>query len=300
LSRGTKELSLSQVRRFVESMALRRCATRLFHHQRDTPVLGQMPIPPCDFAARIGYLLMRNQVVKHEPHPLEHEFANALEREQQKYARVEEETANHFFAKHGLTLDAASRSEPRQIEDDFFPSEEYKEALKATIQRYEVPRRVQPADIVDLSDPALDAAPPARRTLQRHLGDFLFLIVRDAATGKWTIPSAPRAPKEPVRMTLDRVVAEHHGALFSAYAFSNAPQAVLQPDAAPTLEEPLFVFNATYLAGRPSFERITPPVDDHAWVRRDELDEYEFAHDGLGDLLRDIAVSSVMDGQGAP
>ena len=65
-------------------MAVRRSLHRCFHHQRDTPVLGQMPIPACDFTARIGYLLTRNQVVKHDPHPLEQEFANALEREQVK------------------------------------------------------------------------------------------------------------------------------------------------------------------------------------------------------------------------
>jgi large subunit ribosomal protein L46 len=279
-------------------MAVRRSLLRCFHHQRDTPVLGQMPIPACDFTARIGYLLTRNQVVKHDPHPLEQEFANALEREQARYSRVDEESASHFFAKQGLSLDAAGRTEPRQIEEEFFVAEEYKEALKATVQRYEVPRRAQAADILNLAE-LPDDAPPARHTLQRHLNDFLVLIVKDTASGKWTVPSAPRKPKETVRMTLDRSVAEHHGALFSAYAFSNAPQAVLQPEAAPTLAEPLFIFNATYLAGRPSFEKMEPKVADHAWVRRDELDEYDFLHAGMGEVLRDIAVSSVFDGSNA-
>ena len=271
---------------------LRRAAVRRFYHQRDTPIIPQVPVNPVDFAAQVGYLLVRNQIVKPDLHPLEVELANMLDREHQRYARHPNETATHYFASRELALDANGRMDAKVIEADFFVNEGYTEALKTTLSRYTVPKRAQPQDRVNLFDPALDSGPPTRHTLNRHLGDFLVLIVQDRASGKWTVPHASRRPKETMRMTLDRTVADHHGGLFSTYCFSNAPASVLTPTDAPTLKEPLYVFPTVYLGGRPKFSGIEPAVSDHAWVRRSELDEYEFLHDGLGDLLFDIAVTS--------
>jgi hypothetical protein len=277
-------------------MVLRRSVRRCFYHQSSTPVIGQLPVAEDTFAARVGYLLTRNQIVKHDPHPLEQEFANMLEREHQVYARVEAESANHFMARHGQSLDVSGRTETKQIQENFFSLDAYNDALKATLRRYQVPKRVQAADLVDLTDPALVDAPPARHTLNRRLDEYLVLIVRDAGTNKWTVPSVERKPQESIRMTLDRAIALHHGVLFSSYTFSNAPQAVWRSakDA-----QPLYVFSSMYLSGRPSFDRIEPKASDHAWVTRAELDEYEFADDELGDALRDIASSSTLDGSGA-
>jgi hypothetical protein len=274
-------------------MAFRRAVLRRFYSQRDTPTLPQMPVEPIDFKARVGYFISRNAIVKHDPHPIEQEIANVVERDHQRYARLDDESALHFFQRSGISIDVANRSDPAQIQADFFGNEAYAEALHATAKRFAPAKRLQAADYYDPFDESLANGPPKRQTLNRKLAEYLFLIVREAQTGKWTVPSISRHPSESLRMTLDRAVATQHPRL-STFCFSNCPQGVVKNYAG--TGEPLYVFATTYLSGRPSIEDMAGH-DDHAWVSRSELAEYEFVPDAF-ELLRDIAVSNYFDGRG--
>lgn len=274
-------------------MVFRRSAVRLFFHQRDTPMLPQMPVEPSDFKARIGYFIGRNAIVKHDPHPLETELANIIDRDHSRYARIEDESVTHFFSRNGISIDVANRSDPKQIQQDLFGIEAYTEALQVTLSRFAPAKRVQPHDFIDPFDESLAAGPPVRQTLNRRMADHLYLIVRDAASQKWSIPFVDRKPAESLRMTLERGLASHHPTV-STYTFSNCPQAVLEDSSA----GPLYIFTTTYLGGRPNFSAIEPMIDNHAWVTRSELSEYEFSTEEMLHALRDIAVSNYFDGRG--
>lgn len=286
---------------------------RAFHSQHRTPILPQVHVEPEKGViirpARVGYLLQRNQIVKHTPHPLETEMSFLLEREHQRYARHENsESATHFFASRGQTLDALNRSDPAAVRANFFGLELYQDAMKVVLQRYHPEARVTAADLWDPAGLSPDA-PPVRHTLSRQLDDYLYLIVREAASGKWTVPSSARRERETLRMTADRALSTHHKDGIDHYIWSNAPQAVVQnPNTAQksnaadgtsgssSSSEPLFVFVATYLSGRPDFGGIEPKVSDHAWVTRREMRQYrrEFASEELLEALLDIAADSTM------
>lgn len=273
-------------------MALRRVAARCFYHQRDTPIIPQMPVEPLtDFKARVGYLLTRNAVVKHDPHPLETELANVVERDHQRYARIDDESASHYFARNGISIDALNRADVKQIQQDLFGVEAYGDALATTIARYAPTKRLMDADFVDPCDLKNELQPPVRHTLNRRLSDFMVLIVKESATNKWNVPAVERRPAETLRMTVDRAFATHHPTMMS-YTFSNCPQALVPSNEAP----PLYVFATTYLGGKPSFTELQ--IDDHAWVTRSELSEYEFVDDATFRALRDIVVSNYFDGRG--
>jgi large subunit ribosomal protein L46 len=279
---------------------MQRTLLRRFFGQHTTPVVPQVAAP-YDGPLRIsvGYLLYRNQVVKHDPHPLEQEMAFLLDREHQRYSRHDAESATHFFASRGLSVDTWGRVDPKAINDDFFALDAYQDAVTATTQRWAPTKRLCAADFADPF--AAGAAPPARHTLNRALHDFLYLIVQDAASGKWTVPAAPRQERESLRTTLSRALAEHHGGALDTYTFSNSPQCVLQPPApldgaAPAADrEQLYIYNTVYLAGRPAFDRLAPACADHAWVTRAELPQYDFADDRLLAMLRDVTMDATFD-----
>lgn len=268
---------------------------RFFHSQHRTPILPQMPV--CDPVPTekicVGYLLQRNQIVKHSPHPLEIEMSYMLEREHGRYSRHEgSESATHFMASRGQSLDLLNRTDANQIKGNFFGLESYQDAMKVVLQRYHPERRVAAADLYDPAQ--LTDVPPKRHTLHRKLDDYLYLIVQDAATGRWTVPQTARAEKESLRMTLDRAVSSHHNDALDCYVWSNAPQATVLLEQENTR---LFVYVATYLSGRPNFGAMEPKLKDHAWVTRNELMQYKdaFASAQLADALTDISADSMFE-----
>lgn len=279
---------------------------RKFFSQHRTPIVPQIPVETPlvvdNKAIRVAYLLTRNQVVKHNAHPLETEMGYLIDREHQRYSRHDVETATHFLASRGQTMDVANRVEPGQIEGDYFNLELYQDAMKVMLQRYSPQKRVTPHDFYDPCNAELASKPPQRTALNRALDDFLYLIVKDKDTGKWTLPSDARAENETLRMTLDRSIFQQLGDSMDCYVWSNAPTAVLKSAADPTAspkgatEVLTFVFNATYLAGRPKMENLN--ISDHAWVRRCELPQYSvdgYQHDDMLDVLMDITLDSVFD-----
>lgn len=281
---------------------MKRSVVRCLFAQHRTPISPQRPISAEAAQTiqgeriRVGYLLHRNPVLRHDPHPLELEQGYLLEREHQRYCRHEgHESAVHFFQSKGQSLDSASRQEPGQIVGNFFSLEMYQDSLKAVADRYKPEPRVTPLDLWDPKAEEALAEPPKRQSLNRRLDDYLLLIVLDAATGKWTVPSEERGQLETLRMTADRAIQGRHGDAFDAYIWSNSPSGVvIRPSpagsAAGAAEEKLFLYGATYLAGLPRFSEIQPPVKDHAWVTRRELLQYGHAFEpGLVDVLLDIA-----------
>lgn len=266
---------------------------RSFHGQHRTPIVPQVPVkdPPPTERINVGYLLHRNQIVKHTPHPLETELGYVLEREHQRYCRHEgSESATHFLATRGQSMDVLGRTDANQIKGNFFGLELYQDAMKVVLQRYAPEKRVMPADIVDPVT-LCAAGPPSRQTLQRKLDDILYLIVREEVTGRWTIPQSPRQEHESLRMTVDRALSAHNA---ECYVWSNAPQVTHFAENENTR---LFVYAATYLSGRPKFELMEPKLKDHAWVTRHEMRQYadDFASSSLLEALMDIAADSTFE-----
>ncbi|KAG5485842.1 hypothetical protein CUR178_07434 [Leishmania enriettii] len=268
---------------------------RSFHSQHRTPVIPQVHVHDGPTAQRIhvGYYIHRHQVVKHSPHPLEVEMSYLLEREQQRYSRHESaESATAFFASRGQTIDILGRTDSNQIKGNFFALELYQDAMKVVMQRYTPEKRVTAADMWQPS--ALGSAPPPRHTLHRKLDDFLYLILQEEATGKWTIPHTARKDDESLRMTVDRAISSQNSEGLDCYVWSNAPQATvfLKED-----NTRLFIYSATYLAGRPQFTSYEPKPKDHAWVTRRELLQYsdDFKSAELLKALLDISADGIFE-----
>lgn len=277
---------------------------RRFYSQHRTPILPQVPVATPLVVGqkllRVGYVLCRNQVVKHSPHPLETEYAYALEREHQRYCRHEgSESAVHFLASRGQSIDSLQRTDAAAIEGNFYGIEAYQDAMRVVLQRFQPEKRVLAADYADPFATSALTEPPPRTTLHRALDDFLYLIIKDKDSGKWTVPTTARMERESLRMTVDRALALN-GDGFDSYVWSNAPQAVLKEEAPASSganELLTFLFSATYLTGRPNFDAMN--AAGHAWVRRCELPQYtEFAHPGMLDALMDISLDSTFDGPG--
>eukprot|EP00758_Cryptobia_borreli_P002216 Tbor_TRINITY_DN2865_c1_g1::TRINITY_DN2865_c1_g1_i1::g.23217::m.23217/K17427/MRPL46; large subunit ribosomal protein L46 len=293
----------------------RKSASLLFHSQHRTPIIPQSPVPsqplPGDITVYVGYLLHRSPSVKHDPHPIENEMAFMLEREHKRYARHEAETATHFMINRQQSVDSWGRQDPNDIVSNFFGLDIYQDALKNVLQRYLPQSRLTKHDFVDLFSDEMQQAtnePPKRHTIDRALDDYLFLIVKDKATGMWSIPSVAREPHETLRMTVDRALHTNHNGAVVSYLWSNAPQGVIRGysngDTRKNEEEGkkclTFIYNATYLSGRPSFDSITPAVVDHAWVTRNELKQYSmtgYVHPDMLEVLRDIAPDAFFDQQ---
>lgn len=294
----------------------------LFNPQHRTPILPQLPVvlPKDDKKViRVGYLLSRNPIVKPEPHPLETEMGFMLQREHARYARHEADSLTAFMASRDQTIDAWGRSDPNQTISNYFGLEMYQDSMKTVLNRYKPLPRTVANDFVDIMAEQKLSALPTRHSIQRCLGDYLFLITKDATTGLWGVPSVEREPHETLRMTLDRSVNDHHKGSLDTYTFSNAPQAVLTtyPDYKPTNEDlekakqaqnssadekkgkqvKTFIYNVVYLAGRPDFEGMG--CSDHAWVTRNELMQYygSFSDPRLGSILRDIAPDALFEAQ---
>lgn len=289
-------MSVRRVSDRVGGVCLRRWeGGRWFHSQHRTPVVPQVAVQDAPPATRVhvGYLLHRSPVVKHAPHPVETEMAYLVEREHQRYSRHEgSESATHFFAQRGQPIDLLNRTDPNQIKADFFGLEPYQDAMKVVLQRLTPEKRVTAADL--WQPDSVQDTPPVRHTLQRKLDDYLYLIIRDEVTGKWTVPQTLLNPKETLRMAVDRGISTQHNDGLDCYVWSNAPQATVYDAEANTQ---LFVFSATYLAGRPSFATVEPKPMDHAWATRRELRQYgaDFTSSVLLEALLDISADSTFE-----
>ena len=187
-------------------------------------------------------------------------------------------------------MDAAGRQEASQITSNFYSLEMYQDALRAVNDRFKQEPRVTPLDLWDPRGEQDTTEPPIRHSLQRRLDDFLLLIVRNSASGKWTVPSEERAPSETLRMTVDRAIRTQHGDMFDAYIWSNSPSGVIKMPSTGGGAEKMFVYGATYLSGKPRFDESNTTLKDHAWVTRRELQQYRgLFEDGVLEVLFDIA-----------
>lgn len=260
--------------------------------------MPQVPVsdPPPPLRVRAGYLLHRHPIVKHAPHPLEVEMGYLLDREHQRYSRHEAvDSATTHFTNRGQSIDVLNRTDAAQIRGNFFGLELYQDAMKVVLQRYKPEPRITP---LDMWSPANldDGAPPPRHSLQRKLDDYLYLIVQETSTGRWTIPHTPRADGETMRMAVDRGISSHHADGLDCYLWSNAPQATVLLKEENTQ---LFIFSATYLTGRPHFPSVEPTSSNHAWVTRHEMLQYRdrFKCKELLDAILDISVDGVFETQ---
>ena len=251
-----------------------------FWSQHRTPIIPPASYPsPIAAAVGVTYLLYRNQVVKPDLHPLEHEMGFLLSREHARYSRHDAEHAQKFFQSHEQSLDYSGRQDAGQITDNFFGVEQYKDAEKAVVERYKPAPRITPNDFFYPFEEAVVSRPPVRHTLNRQLQDFLFLLVRSRKEDGWGLPSSTvRNPMETLRQTVDRAIVVQNSSL-DFYLWSNSPQAVLPLEDG---KEKVFAFCALYLAGRPQVESY----EDHAWVTRGEL--YQYISGELLQVLLDI------------
>lgn len=287
-----------------------------FHSQHRTPRLPQLhtkdALPqqsegasPSPLTLHVGYLLHRHPVVKPTLHPLERSFGFMLEKEHQTYSRHPGvESATHFFRDHASSIDSHQRTDPQAIRRDFYGLESYQDAMQATLQRFtQVPPRVQPTDFTDVAafrSATSRTSPPARHSLQRKLDDYLYFLVRYADDeeanwkGKWGVPFTALRQSETLRMAADRCLQEPHQDQVEAYVWGCGPQGtVMLPSQLPDTQR-LFLFSATYLAGRPKFDALHPRIADHAWVSRREMRQYraDFVSDEVLELLLDVSADA--------
>lgn len=272
----------------------------LLYSQHRTPIIPQAAVNvPKDTlngtTVRVGYFLARQPLIKSEPHPVEIEMSYMLQREHQRYSRHDTESYTKYLADKEFSGDSWNRMDSKEIVSNFFGLELYQDAIKGVLSRYKPNPRVTEEDYIDLFGDDMKAdsdLPPARYTINRHLGDYLFLIVKDKVTGKWTIPSEERASHESLKTTAQRAIHEHHTGALDTFVWSNAPQAVLKDG-----DNHTFIYNVAYLSGRPNFEVMAESYTDHAWVTRNELRQYgpHFAHGDLEQTLLDIAPSGLFE-----
>ena len=259
--------------------------------QHKTPVVPQAAVEyatPAGRSIRVGYLLCRRPVVKPDLHPLEQEMSFTLDREHSRYARQGDDNATSYMGNRDASIDTWQRKDAKAIRSNFFNSELYNEALRTTVERYEVQKRLREADLVNPFEWAESAQPPKRQTLDRSLTKHLYLIVRDETADKWTIPSEERVNHESLRMTCDRAISTHHDDAVETFIQSNAPQGLVgKAD-----DAKLFIFNTFYLTGAPNFGKVYPKNSDHAWITREELaNDYapeEFVHAEMKHVLHTL------------
>ncbi|EAN94033.1 hypothetical protein C3747_10g335 [Trypanosoma cruzi] len=275
-----------------------RLSGRSFHTQHRTPIIPQMPggdtVPGSNTGVLVGYLLHRHPVLKHTPHPLEMEMGFLLEREHQRYCRHEaSESATHFMGQRGLSIDVMNRTDPRETKGNFFGLDLYQDAMRVVLQRYKPERRVTPQDLWNPSELS-DTTPPSRHSIHRKMDDYLYLIIQDAASSKWTVPYTALKDRETLRMGVDRAIAKHNSDALDCYVWSNAPQATVSNNVDNTR---LFMYAATYLMGRPRFSEFEPTLKDHAWVTRHEMLQYkqEFQSAELLEALLDISADGIFE-----
>eukprot|EP00796_Vickermania_ingenoplastis_P001119 gene1119-654_t len=293
---------------------------RCFHSQHRTPRVPQLhtsdELPGSNGGEssesvptlHVGYLLHRHPIVKPTLHPMERSFGFLLERQHQVYSRhPASESAQHFFRDAQQSVDAHQRTDPRDIRRDFYGLEGYREALHTTIERYQhVPPRVQSTDrVCTLSHRLRDdkTGPPPRRTLQRKLDDYLYLLVQydnePGLAGKWGIPFTPLRRSETLRMAAERCLQEPHGDKVDYYMWGCGPQGTVVLPSPTEVNPPrrLFVYSPVYLSGRPNFDAMEPRIVDHAWVSRAEIRQYRdaFASNTLQELLLDISADAYFE-----
>lgn len=248
-----------------------------------------------------------------------------------------ETACHFFRDRQQESIDAYQRKDPQDIRRDFFGLEGYQDALKATLQRYQcLPPRLQAADFVDITSRSSmkgrqpghsSTTPPSRHTLQRKLDDYLYLIVRYARPsdaegaeeknapweqmglyGNWGIPFTPLQQGETLRMAAERCIQAPHTDSVDFYLWGSGPQGTITLPASTDLEKKtdtfpspspqyIFLYSATYLAGKPDFSRMQPMISDHAWVSRRELLQYrrEFVSEEFLELLLDISADAYFE-----
>jgi len=251
----------------------------LFLSQRDTPIIPQRGAwYNGEKAIHVGYLLCRMQSIRPDPHPMEQEMTYQLEQEYNRYARHSEESPSQYLKARNVNLDQWGR-EDSAIRKNFFNLESYVDVHRTMLSTWSPGALTTEAD----HDPARP-----RKTLARALSDNLFLITKTKDQA-WSVPYIQRKDGESLRMTLERLLYEHHGDAVQYYVCSNAPAGhhLLEGDKS----KPVFVFHVNYIDGMPTME---PTFTDHAWVTRQELLEYSFVDIEMKRLLYDIT----MDGTG--
>lgn len=80
------------------------------------------------------------------------------------------------MAKRNETIDIANRNDSKQIKSTFFPLQLYRDAMKATLQRYSPSKCTTVADVANIEHWQHNSK-LLKHTLQRKLDEYLYLIV---------------------------------------------------------------------------------------------------------------------------
>ncbi len=117
-----------------------------------------------------------------------------------------------------------------------------------------------------------------RKTLQRKLSEYLFLVLKDK-NGKWGFPKTEHAQSETMRQTAERSLKDFAGESIECWVVGNAPQGHYEEQDGTT-----FYYRGSYLEGDLVLQG---GYTDHAWVTKEELGEFFDAqhHDLLKRML---------------
>ena len=165
---------------------------------------------------------------------------------------------------------------------------EYREWSEARADKYRVAlpdQIVEPKGLIE-NLPDFDPAPREteadktgnRKTIQRKLPEFLFLVLKDKS-GKWVFPKAKHNDGETMRQTAERSLKDFAGESLVCWVVGNAPQGHHEEADGTT-----FYYRGSYLEGE---LQLQGGYIDHAWVTKEELGEFFDAehHDLLKRML---------------
>jgi hypothetical protein len=181
---------------------------------------------------------------------------------------------------------------PSSSLDMFFESTGAVGEASTTRRAIQAAPRITPADQIN-----------DQRSLDRAYSQRLVFVVRDKATGEWTIPGGEVHEGEPLRQAAERWVRSFFGpsSRVSLWYVGGAPVGhwlrAYPPDvqqATKCYGEKVFFYRAEILAGR--FRMPAPgeagraglPFDDFKWLTRDETEAvfsrpfYKYAHQMIG------------------
>jgi hypothetical protein len=123
-----------------------------------------------------------------------------------------------------------------------------------------------------------------RYSINRCLHKRLFLIFREKATGKWKFPDARRKDPESMRATAQFKFQRDMGKRVLGHFNSHAPLNVYVKSAV----DKTFFYHVFYMGGRPPFEKLSTTYDDHAWVTRQQMEEYDFVDEDYKKAVIDM------------
>lgn len=261
--------------------------TLFFLSPEERRSLPSLPIPEADIPKKVfyegpeklraAYVLERTPKLFPAHHPAEFDFNQLAFGNRQYYSRHQWEDFFEYFEEWKKIKRKAIKDKvkghivvpnpPRRTGKDHLEFERNQGRNYFSPVRDYWMKNWQPQPVFTQDD--LD---DNRYSINRCLSKRLFLIFKDKTTGKWKFPDARRKDPESMRASAQFKFQRDMGKKVLGHFNSHAPLNVYEK----AVDDKTFFYHVFYMGGRPPFEKLSASFDDHAWVTRQQMDEYEF------------------------